>query len=170
MKETAYIRRLQVDTTPTLGERETGDRPSSWSRCRALAWIGSYAALKSQRREAFWPLLSVLTSATDESPNSERHVAEQRSKGHAPISFAGQIQPAMPTRLKCSLIVDAFARTISAWIAARTNRPAASRAHARFSREARSRCWHTELWAARNKCGSLTRPSVGYAKFFGRIP
>ena len=57
-----------------------------------------YAALKSQRREAFWPLLSVLTSASDESPNSERHVAEQRSKGHAPISFAGQIQPAMPTR------------------------------------------------------------------------
>ena len=89
----------------------TADRQQLGEKtCRSCEWckggelrgqIGKfrrYAAVKSQRREAFWPLLSVLTSATHESPNSERHVAEQRSKGHAPISLAGQIQPAMPTR------------------------------------------------------------------------
>ena len=42
-----------------------------------------------------WLLAEVATLATDEPPNSDRHVAEQGSEGHAPVSCTGQRQSAM---------------------------------------------------------------------------
>ena len=36
-------------------QRETGSRPSSWSRCRALAWIGQSAQPRAPQSETTWP-------------------------------------------------------------------------------------------------------------------
>jgi hypothetical protein len=80
---------LSASAKPAIG-RQVGRDVELWRG------LGSYAALKSQRREAFWPLLSVLTSATDESPNSERHVAEQHGKVMLRYPLLDKFNPQCP--------------------------------------------------------------------------
>jgi len=80
--------------------------------------FGRHASFKRQRRKAARFLRDVTTLATDKPPHPKRHMAEQRPKGHLPVSLARKHRPGIRAATKSLPIVDACARTISVWIAA----------------------------------------------------
>ncbi len=62
--------------------------------------FGRHASFKRQRRKAARFLRDVTTLATDKPPHPKRHMAEQRPKGHLPVSLARKHRPGIRAATK----------------------------------------------------------------------